>query len=50
MGTDSQVILLPMNALDTTMMRDRLSWALYARLTRQDEPSARGRRNTASCF
>ena len=40
MGTDSQVILLPMNALDTTMMRDRLSWAL----------SARGRRNTASCF
>ncbi len=38
MGTDSQVILLPMNALDTTMMRDRLSWALYARLTRRDEP------------
>ncbi len=23
------------------MMRDRLSWALYARLTRRDEPSAR---------
>ena len=38
METDSQVILLPMNALDTTMMRDRLSWALYARLTRRDEP------------
>lgn len=38
MGTDNQVILLPMNALDTTMMRDRLSWALYARLTRRDEP------------
>lgn len=38
MGTDSQVILLPMNALDTTMMRDRLSWALYDKLTQRDEP------------
>ncbi len=50
MGTDKQVILLPMNALDTTMMRDRLSWALYARLTRRDEPFSAGNSNTASCF